>query len=65
LDFPWQWQVYLVLVSLSLFFIPTLIISFCYAVIVVTIWSKSKVLTGKKKRLHRNGNHRGMARDLT
>jgi hypothetical protein len=50
----------LVLVSISLFFIPTLIISFCYAVIVVTIWSKSKVLTGKKKRLHRNGNHGGM-----
>ncbi|XP_065352060.1 cardioacceleratory peptide receptor-like isoform X2 [Cloeon dipterum] len=54
----WQWQVYMVLVSVSLFFIPALIITFCYAVIVITIWSKSKMLTGKKKRCHRNGSHR-------
>ncbi|XP_059479549.1 cardioacceleratory peptide receptor [Neocloeon triangulifer] len=58
-EHPWQWQVYMVVISVSLFFIPALIITFCYAVIVITIWSKSKMLTGKKKRLNRNGNHRG------
>jgi len=58
-DHPWQWQVYMVLVSVTLFFIPALIITFCYAVIVITIWSKSKMLIGKKKRPNRNGNHAG------
>ncbi|KAB0798092.1 hypothetical protein PPYR_09085 [Photinus pyralis] len=41
---PWQWRVYMTLVALSLFFVPAVIISACYAVIVWTIWSKSKLL---------------------
>ncbi|XP_065164313.1 cardioacceleratory peptide receptor-like isoform X2 [Atheta coriaria] len=41
---PWQWRVYMTVVSLILFVIPALIISACYAVIVWTIWSKSKLL---------------------
>ncbi|XP_017781001.1 PREDICTED: cardioacceleratory peptide receptor-like isoform X2 [Nicrophorus vespilloides] len=41
---PWQWQVYMTIVSLILFVFPALIISACYAVIVWTIWSKSKLL---------------------
>ncbi|KAK9731432.1 7 transmembrane receptor (rhodopsin family) [Popillia japonica] len=40
----WQWQVYMTLVSLALFVIPALIIGGCYAVIVWTIWSKSKLI---------------------
>ncbi|XP_013788025.2 cardioacceleratory peptide receptor-like, partial [Limulus polyphemus] len=39
---PWQWKTYLMLVAMSLFFLPALIISTCYTVIVYTIWSKSK-----------------------
>lgn len=41
----WKWQLYMVLISLSLFIIPAFIISACYAIIVFTIWSKSKILT--------------------
>lgn len=40
----WQWKVYMTLVSLVLFVVPALIISACYAVIVWTIWTKSKLL---------------------
>ncbi|XP_076351496.1 cardioacceleratory peptide receptor-like isoform X1 [Tachypleus tridentatus] len=40
----WQWKTYLTLVALSLFFIPALIISTCYTVIVFTIWTKSKAM---------------------
>jgi hypothetical protein len=67
IDFPeqWQWQLYMTLVSAALFVLPALIISFCYTVIVATIWSKSKVLTGKKKkaRLTVRGAHRGITFD--
>ncbi|XP_018319388.1 cardioacceleratory peptide receptor-like [Agrilus planipennis] len=41
---PWQWRVYMTLVALVLFVCPAVIISACYAVIVWTIWSKSKIL---------------------
>ena len=36
----WRWQVYMVLVSTVLFFIPAVIITMCYAIIVKTIWDK-------------------------
>jgi neuropeptide S receptor 1 len=38
---PWKWQLYMTLVSVTLFFIPAAIIATCYAVIIVTIWSKN------------------------
>ena len=41
---PWQWQTYMTLVAVSLFVVPALIISGCYTIIVLTIWSKSKTL---------------------
>ena len=41
-DAPWQWRLYMTLVSLTLFVIPALLISACYIVIVVTIWNKGK-----------------------
>jgi neuropeptide S receptor 1 len=55
----WQWKVYMTLVAVVLFVFPALIISACYAVIVWTIWSKSKLLipVGHIPIRH-NGDHR-------
>jgi hypothetical protein len=47
---PWQWQMYMTLVAVSLFVVPALIISGCYTVIVLTIWSKSKTLAPNASR---------------
>lgn len=46
IDFPhkWQWRLYMTLITLTLLVLPALIISACYTIIVITIWSKSKVL---------------------
>lgn len=46
IDFPetWHWKVYMTLVSLALFFLPAICIASCYAVIVSTIWNKSKLM---------------------
>jgi len=46
IDFPaqWHWQLYMSLVALSLLIMPALIIAFCYTVIVITIWKKSKIM---------------------
>ncbi|EEB12133.1 class A rhodopsin-like G-protein coupled receptor GPRvpr, putative [Pediculus humanus corporis] len=44
-DEPWQWQIYMTLISIVLFFLPAIIISACYTIIVFTIWSKGKLLT--------------------
>ena len=46
IDFPaqWHWQLYMILVALSLFIFPALIIASCYTLIVVTIWKKSKIM---------------------
>lgn len=37
---PFNWQLYMMLVSTVLFFIPAVIITLCYAIIVKTIWAK-------------------------
>ncbi|RWS31631.1 cardioacceleratory peptide receptor-like protein [Leptotrombidium deliense] len=39
---PWQWQLYITLVALSLFFVPAVVIASCYSIIVHTIWNKSR-----------------------
>lgn len=44
-------QLYMTLVAVSLFFIPTVIIAACYSIIVYTIWTKSKVLSYPKSNL--------------
>ncbi|KAM7285824.1 cardioacceleratory peptide receptor isoform X2 [Ixodes scapularis] len=44
----WQWQLYMTLVACSLFFVPALVITACYSVIVYTIWTKSKILSYPK-----------------
>ncbi|XP_035223561.1 cardioacceleratory peptide receptor-like [Stegodyphus dumicola] len=41
---PWQWQLYMTLVAVSLFFLPAFIIAACYTVIVYTIWTKSRLM---------------------
>ncbi|XP_053203694.1 cardioacceleratory peptide receptor-like [Panonychus citri] len=50
-----EWQIYMTLVAISLFFIPTIIISACYSIIVYTIWTKSRSMgsSSKRKRLQR------------
>ncbi|KAK3926064.1 Cardioacceleratory peptide receptor [Frankliniella fusca] len=48
-DKQWQWQVYMTLVSVKLFLAPALIISACYLVIVITIWSKSRLLVPPRR----------------
>ncbi|KAJ8967632.1 hypothetical protein NQ314_002751 [Rhamnusium bicolor] len=37
----WKWKLYMTLVSLTLFAIPAAIITTCYTVIIITIWTKS------------------------
>ena len=46
----WQWQLYITLVALSLFFIPAIIITLCYSIIVHTIWTKSKIMMVSHKK---------------
>ena len=41
---PWQWQIYVTLISIVLFFIPAILISACYIIIVITIWKKGKTM---------------------
>lgn len=40
---PMAWQIYMSLVSATLFAVPALIISACYAIIVKTIWAKGSI----------------------
>jgi neuropeptide S receptor len=49
----WRWQVYMLLVATSLFFIPAIIITLCYAIIVKTIWNKGTMKMPKDKRKQR------------
>lgn len=44
----WQWQLYITLVAISLFFLPALIIAACYTVIVYTIWTNSRTMSYPK-----------------
>ncbi|CAD0198485.1 unnamed protein product [Chrysodeixis includens] len=41
---PRRWQVWMTLVSIMIFVLPALTIAACYAVIVLTIWTKSKAV---------------------
>lgn len=63
----WQWQLYMLLVSTALFFIPAIIITLCYAIIVKTIWDKGtyKVPTERKTRRGSGGVSDGTDEDLT
>lgn len=47
---PIYWQLYMSIVSTVLFFIPAIIITLCYAIIVKTIWAKGTYKMPKDKR---------------
>ncbi|PSN42155.1 hypothetical protein C0J52_25226 [Blattella germanica] len=53
LEFPmvWHWQLYVVLIAVTIFVIPAIIITGCYTLIVYTIWSKSKLLTPTTRKI--------------
>lgn len=53
----WRWQVYMLLVATSLFFIPAVIITLCYAIIVKTIWDKGTYKMPKDKKSRHNKSH--------
>uniref|UniRef100_A0A2A4JWG3 G-protein coupled receptors family 1 profile domain-containing protein n=1 Tax=Heliothis virescens TaxID=7102 RepID=A0A2A4JWG3_HELVI len=41
---PRRWQIWMSLISIMIFVLPSLTIAACYAVIVLTIWTKSKAV---------------------
>jgi neuropeptide S receptor 1 len=49
----WRWQLYMMLVATTLFFIPAVIITLCYAIIVKTIWDKGTYKVPKTDRKNR------------
>ncbi|XP_024083344.1 cardioacceleratory peptide receptor-like [Cimex lectularius] len=57
---PWQWQLYMTLVAVSVFVVPAIIISICYAFIVFTIWSKGKQYSQKACDETRRASSRGI-----
>lgn len=58
-DAAWQWQLYMTLIAVTLFFIPAILIGGCYIIIVITIWEKSKAMqtTADKARASSGGNN--------
>jgi hypothetical protein len=52
---PWQWKLYLSIVATTVFVVPAIVISGCYAIIVYTIWSKSKLLSPAKNNTLQRG----------
>ncbi|XP_059353169.1 cardioacceleratory peptide receptor-like [Daphnia carinata] len=54
---PWQWQLYLTLVAVSLLVLPALLIFACYVIIVRTIWVQSAALTASMPSANRNNNN--------
>ncbi|CAG9863421.1 unnamed protein product [Phyllotreta striolata] len=55
----WMWKLYMTLVSISLFCLPAIIIASCYAIIIITIWTKSESSFRNLKNGH-NDNKRGL-----
>ncbi|GFS08110.1 CCAP receptor [Elysia marginata] len=43
IQFPgkWAWKLYITLIAVALFFIPAIIITVCYSIIVIIIWTKT------------------------
>ncbi|KAJ8913232.1 hypothetical protein NQ315_016175, partial [Exocentrus adspersus] len=66
----WKWRLYMTLVAVTLFAIPAAIITTCYAIIIITIWTKSTVSFSKPKRgsaggrLGSDGSRRASSRGL-
>ncbi|XP_034945312.1 cardioacceleratory peptide receptor-like isoform X2 [Chelonus insularis] len=55
-----RWQIYMSLVSFTVFIAPTIIIGGCYMVIVATIWSQSSALRQSPMRDDRRASSRGL-----
>lgn len=45
-----QWRIYIILVATTLFFIPTIIITGCYVIIVITVWTNGDKLESEPVR---------------
>ncbi|XP_073951043.1 cardioacceleratory peptide receptor-like [Choristoneura fumiferana] len=62
---PKRWQIWMTLVSIMIFVFPALAIAACYAVIVMTIWTKSKAVVmsppvnSRRTKTMRNGHVEG------
>ncbi|CAH1644135.1 unnamed protein product [Spodoptera littoralis] len=58
---PRRWQIWMSLISIMIFVLPALTIAACYAVIVLTIWTKSKAvvmsppINSRRTKTMRNG----------
>lgn len=58
---PKRWRIWVTLVSMMIFILPALTIAACYAVIVLTIWTKSKAvvmsppISSRRTKTMRNG----------
>lgn len=66
---PWRWQLYMTLVSTVLFFLPAVIITLCYAIIVKTIWAKGTYKVPKDRKSRRgspdeDGSRRASSRGI-
>lgn len=46
----WHWQLYMTVVSISLFIIPAAIITSCYTIIITTLWKKNTMTIAATKR---------------
>ncbi|XP_057341809.1 cardioacceleratory peptide receptor-like isoform X3 [Microplitis mediator] len=57
---PINWQIYMSIVSFTLFIAPTVIICGCYLVIVTTIWTQSSALRQSPMRDDRRASSRGL-----
>ncbi|XP_051171937.1 cardioacceleratory peptide receptor-like [Leptopilina boulardi] len=57
---PLYWRIYMSLVSITIFILPTFIIGGCYLVIVVTIWSQGNVIQEGPTREIRRASSRGL-----
>ena len=55
----WQWQLYMTLVSVTLFVIPAILIAGCYIIIVCTIWNKGReIKTSRPRQGNQNNQQR-------
>ncbi|KAL4120949.1 hypothetical protein QTP88_013546 [Uroleucon formosanum] len=61
---PWQWKLYISIVATTVFVVPAIVISGCYAIIVYTIWSKSKLLSPAKNNTLQRGTKKPEEHDI-
>ncbi|CAH1790444.1 unnamed protein product [Owenia fusiformis] len=47
---PWHWQAYVSVIAVVIFIAPTIIMTVCYTIIVVTIWNKGQLIPPLQQR---------------